>query len=640
MGAYNIPFGALPTVQPMQAAQQFMGLQAMMQERALRQQQMSDLEQEQDLRAQQIQAANIQNQTAQISLDRARAYQNFLRQEYGMAAGSSSAGTTSGAAQNAPPAAAPAAAAPASLSPMTDGSAGYPGGGTPYAGAAGNAAAWGGPSAPPPAGPSLGTVMSGAPAPSNAANSAPRAGAPAGPAPGLPGSGYDWQGFWTRGIQAGVNPADLLNTQANLLKWQQEAANLDKTQADTLDTHYKMAANAAQGLLQLSPGARMDQLPVELDRLLQANAISQQDHDRILADTQRGIADDDLHMLVARGTMGSQQIEAGQKAADFWSKQIQSDIATTRSQNDYSGLRDKYQQLGAPENLVDQYLPANGTWTPDIAYKAAQSITPEGERIKQEQEANALWANRLANAGSAERYSELLGQAPSEIQRQYRNLVAPGAFDPQTSPDILRNAGLTPEQRTQADLRRTIELARIDNLNARTGALENKPQYTPQFLANQHAKLDQWQTQEQQQWKLHGQLGELIDPTKTPDGTPFSDPTGKTTAQLIMDSATRQRMRDAYQKAETTAQGLARQQDDMERQYSWGKYAGQPLAASRGAAAVRGGPAANGGAGNAGTPAVGASRVLNANDAARLNRAGHTQFRAGQTVHFDGTSWH
>jgi hypothetical protein len=586
MGAYSIgtiPFGALPTASAPQVAQQYASLGAMMQERQLRAQQIQSAQQEMGLREQQIEAARMQNQATQMDLNMRRsmmqdlvdahAEYNAQQQSGGSAPAASTApgGSSNPSATAVAPGAAPAPDSTSSMMApwlgdvmpiMPTAPAASSGAGVPLSGMAGS-----GPVTPGPV------------------NTPTRLAAPAGT--GAPGSSPSFWQIYLNKLQSKYPPSVWGPQLEAYNKMAQEAATLDKTRAETRKADNEAIAQSAQGLLNLSPDERQRQLPAELEQWVNNGKMSAEDKARILQDEDYG--DDrlqaDLRTLVARGTLQNQIFEQGQKDRDYFSKQIQNDIAASDS-NTYGSLRSKYQNLHAPQNLIDEYLPENGQWSPDLAYNTALSQLPVNDRPKFEQEQRALWSNRLASARTPDQYSTTLGQMPTGMMREVGQLV--GKFDPATSPAVLQNWGLTPEQRTQADLRRTIELARIQNLNARTAEtsartsqIGNKPQYTPEFLAREHEKLDQWQNQEQQQWALHGKLGELIDPTKTPEGTQFPDPTSKSGLIRTMDDDQRKRLTGEYTKAETAAKGLAKQQDDMAKQYSWGRYAGQPLPASK-----------------------------------------------------------
>jgi len=109
-----------------------------------------------------------------------------------------------------------------------------------------------------------------------------------------------------------------------------------------------------------------------------------------------------------------------------------------------------------------------------------------------------------------------------------------------------------------------IDAARLDLERNRTGQAKNDAEAD---------KLDSLLTKEQEQWSIHGALGELLDPTKVPDDTMIYNPLTKSAIPVKMDENLRRRIRQAYDSAESTALSIQKQGKDIQRRHGWGEFA-------------------------------------------------------------------
>lgn len=234
--------------------------------------------------------------------------------------------------------------------------------------------------------------------------------------------------------------------------------------------------------------------------------------------------------------------------------------------------------------------------TADAAQKRAER---EGEQFSitkpalEAKSAEAVRANSSAAlAAAAEQGKDAYMRAWSKLDPAAASAFPhPDEYDPKATIAAVRHLGMTPQQQVQTEESRR----QHDQAAAHQKAVESQAARANdirQQVANQHKdqaakglstqqmerdaqQHDKLLTQEQEQWTLHGSLGDLL---RLKEGEQYYDPTTKSGVPLTMDSAAKQKIKSMYATAETKAQQLSNQAKGIRQRQHWGEFApgGQP----------------------------------------------------------------
>lgn len=219
------------------------------------------------------------------------------------------------------------------------------------------------------------------------------------------------------------------------------------------------------------------------------------------------------------------------------------------------------QQAAARKSLADTAAARLATEQPGLTAKSDQDVR-----------ANTAPALATAAEQGKDAYARAYYQLDPKIAAKFPH---PDEYDPDRTPDAVRQLGMTAEQQTAAAQRDTQQAqtarhnqAEEQHWQAQEGRERSNTQN--QFLQREADKHDQLQKQEQEQWTLHQNLLDIL---KLKNGAQFYDPTTKSSIPLTMDDAARQRIKAEYDKAATSAMQLQQQQRNLRKRYGWGEFA-------------------------------------------------------------------
>lgn len=253
-------------------------------------------------------------------------------------------------------------------------------------------------------------------------------------------------------------------------------------------------------------------------------------------------------------------------------------LGAAANKNEYAT---KYNTL---DPSIQGYFPSPDAYNPD---STPQQVRMVG--MSPSQQTTAVQTNQKVDQQKRQDAAGLLGAATTKDQyartwysldpKLAQNFPHPDEFDPNQTPNAVRQIGMNPDQQATVaataaahaqtakyqNMRLFLEQQRLASENGRAAKTARD-----HFLEREADKHDALQKQEQDQWAV---VQNVQDALKLPDGQQFYDPTTKSTIPMTMDEAARTRLQGEETKARTAASQLSAQQKQIRQRYGWGEFA-------------------------------------------------------------------
>lgn len=278
------------------------------------------------------------------------------------------------------------------------------------------------------------------------------------------------------------------------------------------------------------------------------------------------------------------KLQEAPKTVGEWRTQIGADLGNASSQQQLDSKMSKWRAAGAPPEILNLFP---NSYSADTQQQLQEAAIPPAQRQKALEEQITMAGRQLNATKTAADYTRAYDSLPPKVRTVFKD---PSQWDANAAADAL-TAARTPDQQERSEDRRDAAADRAANareandirrdlgqqtIDLRREIHDSKPPVgstARQRMADADAdKHDKFQTQEQQAWDLHGELGSVL---QVPDGQKFVDPTGKTAVEREMNPAWRKRMESAYKDAQTKATQFQNTQKDIRRRNGWGEFGEQ-----------------------------------------------------------------